>query len=57
MPNLGAKALMGAVLTAVCMGAPVMAQPSSLPCSQAQLVVPWPAGGDTDVALRLTSTQ
>jgi tripartite-type tricarboxylate transporter receptor subunit TctC len=52
MPNLDAKALMGAVLTAVCMGAPVMAQPSSLPCSQAQLVVPWPAGGDTDVVFK-----
>jgi tripartite-type tricarboxylate transporter receptor subunit TctC len=47
------RALLGAAAGAVALPAFALAQPASYPARAITLIVPWPAGGQTDITMRI----
>lgn len=52
-PGCTRRALLGAAAGAVALPVPALAQPARYPSRHITLIVPWPAGGQTDITMRL----
>lgn len=47
------RAVLGATASAIALPAFALAQPASYPARPISLIVPWPAGGQTDITMRI----
>jgi tripartite-type tricarboxylate transporter receptor subunit TctC len=53
LPSLRRRALVAAGVSMVALPAFAIAQPASYPARPITLIVPWPAGGQTDITMRI----